>query len=226
VARKSCGNWDSESSRRVSDIGALEQAGCGGAQIAMKPPQSSSILNANGRQLDQGRARLKTPAGSRLLGSASTSINPRVGCHAHGSAWACDAGHAHPKLWDRPVIGALTPRGVALCLPPARAGGMRTPFSRLSPRMGAALLASAECRPRSGASVIHAEPDPRAYATWLKEFRPSRGFGEHFRVLFSEKLGYWLRPRWGEGQLLGITGRSHRSAWACLTLQAQRAEIL
>jgi hypothetical protein len=64
---------------------------------------------------------------------------------------------------------------------------MRTPSSRLSPRTGAAHLASTEClAPLRG--LLSGTPDlhPRAYATrlsspkstWLKECRPSRGFGD------------------------------------------------
>src|SRR5580700_6234281 len=54
---------------------------------------------------------------------------------------------------------------------------MRALSSRLSPRMGAALLGSTECRPRSGASVTHARLTSMGLrdSTELAEVRVARG---------------------------------------------------
>jgi outer membrane protein assembly factor BamB len=40
--------------------------------------------------------------------SAPTNLNSQVGCHAHGSTWACAADHAHTKLWAwHPITSAV-----------------------------------------------------------------------------------------------------------------------
>jgi hypothetical protein len=77
---------------------------------------------------------------------------------------------------------------------------MRALSSRLSPRMGAALLGSTECRPRSGASVTHAKSTSRGLRPVARGVSPLSGlrrflYGTRYQGL--KTLGYFLTPLGG-----------------------------
>jgi hypothetical protein len=75
---------------------------------------------------------------------------------------------------------------------------MRTPSSRLSPRMGAALLGSTECRPRSGASVTHARLTSTGLRRVARGVSPLPGLRRSFAGRpASPRVEHWLNRRGG-----------------------------